>query len=392
MLPENESSPARASAEELRAVMLLRLLPGLSDRRVARLLRAYGTARRALSLPSVEFTRALGKAAEKARSDPALSRRIEEVVRCCRELGARMIPFGAPDYPESLLSLVDPPPILFARGDLSLLARPAVAIVGSRRATAQGRRTTERIAAEIADRGVVVVSGLALGIDGAAHRGALAVEGGTIAVLGCGPDLAYPASHRALFGEILQEGLIVTEFPPGEPAQPHNFPRRNRILAGLSAGVVVVEAAERSGALITVDHALDLGVEVFAVPGSVEAPNAAGSNNLIRDGAHLVTGGLDVLEVLGWGARSSRAGSRGSEGAPDSGPPRDIDSGSDAPGPRSDLSRVRGALGTGPRPVEELVPEVGFPVPRVLAALTRLELTGAAIRSAEGWRRAGQSR
>lgn len=360
--------------EELRAHLLLRLLPGAGDRRVARVLRDQGSGRRALALPGKEFVRALGDAAHVARADPNLRDRVEEILGRCKELGVRVAPLGWAGYPETLRALADPPTVLFLRGDVSLLDRPAVAIVGARRATAAGRRTAERIAAELSERGVVVVSGLALGIDGAAHRGALTAEGGTIAVLGSGPDRVYPATNRSLFRQILQRGLIVSEFLPGESVRPYNFPRRNRVVAGLAAGVVVVEAGERSGALITVDHALDLGLEIFSVPGSVESAQSRGTNHLLRDGAHLATCGLDVLEILGW---SLSTGADRRETPTRSDP---------------ELSRVSGALGPAPRPVHQLVSAVGLPVGKVLASLTRLEMQGRAVRSSEGWRARGYPR
>jgi DNA processing protein len=360
--------------EELRALLLLRLLPGAGDRRIARVLREHGSARRALTLARKDFTRALGSAAFRARSDAALREQVGAALRRCRAIGALAVGLGSERYPKSLLALVDPPGVLFLRGDLALLDRPAIAIVGARRATPIGRRTAERIAAELSEHGVTVVSGLALGIDGAAHRGALSGPGGTIAVLGCGPDRAYPATNRGLFEEILERGLVVTEFFPGEAARPYNFPRRNRILAGLSAGVVVVEAAERSGALITVDHALDLGIEVFSVPGSVEAAQSKGSNHLLRDGAHLVTSGGDVLDIMEW-PRMSPPASGGAEARPG-----------------SELSRVSRVLGPAPQPIHDIVPAVGLPVQTVLASLTRLEIEGRAVRGPDGWRARGYPR
>lgn len=365
---------AHGDPEELRAALLLRLLPGVGDRRVARLLRAHGGARKVLTLPPDLLVRSLGEEAHRAKSDTDLRERVEHVLRRCSELDVHVVTLGSTGYPSRLLALSDPPAVLFLRGDVSLLDRPSIAVVGSRRATAAGRRTAERLGAELSGHGVTVVSGLALGIDGAAHRGALSDHGGTIAVLGSGPDRAYPSANRGLFRQILQRGLIVSEFMPGESARPYNFPRRNRLIAALSAGVVVVEAAERSGALITVDHALDLGLEVFSVPGSVEADQSRGTNHLLRDGANLVTCGLDVLEVLRWPA-SPAAGPPAAEALPD-----------------TDLSRVGGALGPAPRPIHQLVPAIGLPLERVLASLTQLEVQGRAVRSSEGWRARGYPR
>ena len=185
----------------------------------------------------------------------------------CRTPEIEILLWSDEVYPERLGHLVDPPPVLFARGRLDLLSRPAVTIVGSRRSTAYGRRSAEALAAQMALRGITVVSGLALGIDGASHRGALEAGGDTIAVLGSGVDLIQPASHRRLGERVARDGLLLSEFLPGEPARAHHFPRRNRILAALGGAVVVVEAAEKSGALITVEHASRSGAGCVCGPG-----------------------------------------------------------------------------------------------------------------------------
>jgi DNA processing protein len=215
-------------------------------------------------------------------------------------------------YPQALLTTPDPPPVLFAIGRLELLNRPAVAIVGSRNATQQGIANAEGFAEALARAGVTTVSGLALGIDGAAHRGALAADSdaSTIAVVGTGVDVVYPSSHRALTQDIRTRGVAISEFPLRTPALAHNFPRRNRLIAGLSRGVLVVEAALRSGSLITARLAADLGREVFAIPGSIHSPLARGCHRLIRDGAKLVESAQDVLEDLGMQAPAARPRTR----------------------------------------------------------------------------------
>jgi DNA processing protein len=362
------------SAAELRALLVLRLLPGIGDRTALRLLRAQGSASRALALPAPAFAAAAGTGAERARGDGRIHARSDEVLESCARLGIRIVPFGGEEYPRSLLALVDPPPLLFLRGRRPLPGERTVAIVGSRRATPVGRRAAERLGRELSEAGVTVVSGMALGIDGAAHRGGLAGEGGTVAVLGSGPDRPHPPGNRGLFERILHEGLVVSEFPPGEPARPYHFPRRNRLIAALARAVVVVEAAERSGALITVDHALDLGLDVFAVPGSVETPQAAGANALIRDGAHLLTRGEELMEVMGWSA-----------------PPRaKLDALPAAASPEAgageaDIRTIAAALGQSPRSLEQLVEALGISASAVLAQLTRAEIAGTAFRSGEGW-------
>lgn len=207
------------------------------------------------------------------------------------------------DYPAPLLDTADPPPVLFAIGRRDLLGRPALAIVGSRSATHQGAANAEAFARHLAHAGLTIVSGLALGIDAAAHQGALkaAAEGadaGTIAVVGTGVDVTYPASNRALTDAIRSRGLVLSEFALGTPGIAHNFPRRNRIIAGLSRGVLVVEAALRSGSLITARLAAEAGREVFAVPGSIHAPTAKGCHRLIKEGAKLVESAQDILDEL----------------------------------------------------------------------------------------------
>jgi len=204
---------------------------------------------------------------------------------------------GAPGYPQ-LLRAVPSPPALWVRGALAAEDALAVAIVGSRRATPYGLATAERIAAELAARGVTIVSGLARGIDTAAHRGALEAGGRTLAVLGCGIDIVYPPENRALVRAIEARGALLSQFAPGTPALPGHFPARNRTLAGLALGVLVVEAAERSGALITAGFAGDLGREVFAIPGRITSDSSAGTNRLIQDGAKLVSCWQDIVSEL----------------------------------------------------------------------------------------------
>jgi len=382
---------------ETLALLSLRLLPGIGDRRIARLIRHHGSASRVLGLPSDHLREALGAKADQALRAPDLAGRVQAIVDQCEQLQVRCVAMGAPAYPSGLHALVDPPPILFIRGRRPFENERAVAVVGARKATPAGRRMAERLGGELSDAGVTVVSGLALGIDGAAHRGALHGRGGTVAVLGVGPDRAYPAGNRRLFEQILSTGAVVSEFPPGEPARPFHFPRRNRLIAALSRAVVVVEARSRSGALITVDHALDLGLEVFAVPGSVESRASDGTNALIRDGAHLLTSAADLLETMGWdrfpagrlpAEELARSGTS-PIGPAGEGPPGAESRSTPQGGPGDgDVHLVASALGSAPRPVDHLVDELALPESRVLAALTRLELRGAAARGGDGWHRA----
>lgn len=212
----------------------------------------------------------------------------------CRRHGVGVLTPADQEYPERLRHLPDPPDPLFHRGSVEVLARPSVAIVGSRKSTAYGRRVAEALARIAARAGWTVVSGMALGIDGAAHRATLEGGGLTAAVLGSGPERAYPRVHEGLMQRILERGLVVSEHPPGVPPRAYHFPRRNRILAALVSRVVVVEAAERSGALITAGLAADLGREVWAVPGSVFAKGSRGTHALLRDGA------IPVISMEAW--------------------------------------------------------------------------------------------
>jgi DNA processing protein len=211
-------------------------------------------------------------------------------------LGIRAIPFGSADYPSLLTTIADPPPILWVRGPNSPWTAPTVAIVGSRAATPYGLGMARRIATDLVAAGVTVSSGLARGIDSAAHVAVIAAQGRTIGVLGCGPDRIYPAEHGNLARDIERDGAVVSEFPPGVPPLPHHFPLRNRIISGLSIAVVVVEAAEKSGALITASAAAEQGRDVMVVPGPASAGRNRGGHLLIRDGAKVVETAEDILE------------------------------------------------------------------------------------------------
>jgi DNA processing protein len=214
------------------------------------------------------------------------------------ERGIKALTWHDPDYPPRLLQIPDPPPVLYMRGRLAAEDEWAVAVVGTRRASAYGKNVTQRLVTDLAVNHVTIVSGLARGIDGEAHRVALKAGGRTVAVLGCGLDLIYPPEHHNLAREILENGALVSEYPLGTRPEASNFPPRNRIISGLSLGVLVIEAGLKSGALITADYAADQGRDVFAVPGNLFVRSSAGTNRLIQDGAKLVTGAEDVLEEL----------------------------------------------------------------------------------------------
>ena len=237
-----------------------------------------------------------------------LSARANAALARAKHSGIALITWGDPIYPAALSAIADPPPALWVRGTTATLSGPAVAIVGSRAGSPYGLTVAERLAADLAARGIVIVSGLARGVDSAAHRGALAAPGATIGVLGSGADVVYPAEHRSLARDIeAQGGAIVSELVPGTPPQPQFFPLRNRIISGLSRAVLIVEAGEKSGSLITARCALDQGRDVLAVPGNVLSGRNRGGHALLRDGAKIVESADDILEELGMPA-PARAG------------------------------------------------------------------------------------
>src|SRR5262245_39576329 len=285
--------------------------------------------------------------------------------------GARLVLLGDPDYPASLRPIDLPPPFLIVQGEMLREDGLATAIVGSRRATPYGLRVAEQLGGDLGRRGVTVVSGLARGVDTAAHRGTLGAGGRTIAVLGSGVDVVYPPENRRLAVEIAEAGTVVSQFPMGTAPLPHHFPARNRIIAGLTLGTVVVEAAERSGALITARCAGELGREVYAVPGNVSASGSQGTNRLIQDGAKLVQGWEDV--VAEW-PREWRDALRVPALAPGqaAGPP----------GVEPDQRAVLALLGDEPMAVDAVVEQCGLPSSQVSAWLTALELRGLVRRTA----------
>ncbi len=258
----------------------------------ARLLERYGSAAKALAALPTLAARAGGGGTPRIPSDVEALAELE----AGEALGAQLLCSGEPEYPERLAALDPPPPVIWARGRVGLLARPSVAVVGARIASASGQRFARALAKDLGEAGYVVISGMARGIDGAAHEGAL--KTGTVAVLAGGIDDVYPPEHLGLYERLIEDGCVVSESPVGRRAQAKDFPRRNRLISGLSEGVVVVEAELRSGSLITARLAAEQGREVFAVPGSPLDPRSRGTNDLIRQGAVLCEGIDDVLREL----------------------------------------------------------------------------------------------
>ena len=279
--------------------LALRMVPGLGTRRMVQLLDRLRTPQAIFRASQSELT-ATGLAGAVARSI-ASGCSFEEAAgqqEKVRETGACLITLGDPHYPESLRGIFDPPPVLFARGRTELLASVSIGVVGTRHPTPYGVAAAERLSGDLARAGVTITSGMARGIDTTAHKAALAVEGLTIAVLGCGVDVVYPSENRKLSAEIAAKGLILSEFPMASVAFPQNFPIRNRIISGLSAGILVVEGAQYSGSAITARLAIDQGREVFAVPGNITSRMSWGPNLLIKQGAKLVQDWNDVVVDL----------------------------------------------------------------------------------------------
>ncbi len=265
-----------------------------------RLILRFGSPEEVFRAPEVELFRVEGAkpASVKAIKDFggwSLARREADKAL---EKGSDIVTFSDPRYPANLRETHDPPPYLYVKGRLVEGDKVSVAVVGSRKATQYGRQLTKKISGDIAAKGITVVSGGARGIDTEAHKGAIAAGGRTIAVLGCGIDVVYPPENESLFKAVAESGAVVTEFPMGTPPDAANFPQRNRIISGISMGVVVMEAADDSGSLITASCSLDQGREVYAVPGSVDSPTSRGTNSLIKKGAKLVEGPEDILVDL----------------------------------------------------------------------------------------------
>lgn len=367
---------------ELRAALGLAAADGVGAVGFRRLVDRFGSARAVLDRaagssgpePSGEGERSRQLAAAlsaAADARPVDAARLDELA----EAGVRLVSYGLPGYPARLGHLHRPPPVLYLCGPARLPAARAVAVVGTRQATGYGRRMARDLAGGLARAGWVVVSGMAAGVDGAAHRAALDAEGSTVGVLGSGLEHEYPASHRDLYRSMRRQGLLATEFPPEVPPEPGFFPRRNRIIAALADAVVVVQAGRRSGARITADHALDLGREVFAVPGPVGPAASEGVHRLLREGACPATCAGDVLETLGAGGRPAARAGRAADEPAGRLPGRDRLAtvfGGDA----AAAEAVCRALAGGPRHADELAEASGLDAGAAAAVLGRLELEG----------------
>ncbi len=351
--------------------------PGVGSRTCIRLLEHFSHPAELFSAPRAEL-QACGLKGESLSwlCSPDWSA-VEPDLRWLERPRNHLITFNAPDYPALLREITDPPPVLFVHGDPQRLQTPQLAMVGSRNPSVPGRQTAREFARFLASAGLTITSGLAIGIDAAAHEGALeaAGPGATIAVTGTGLDRVYPGRHRELAHRIADEGALVSEFPSGTAPRPANFPRRNRIISGLSLGTLVVEAAQRSGSLITARQALEQGREVLAIPGSIHNPLSRGCNDLIRQGAKLVETGRDVLEELGHLLGGGRDYADSPEDAADV-RTEEMD---------PDYRRLLDSMGFDPVAVDTLIERNGLTPDVVSSMLLLLELDGY-VSSAPGGR------
>jgi DNA processing protein len=346
--------------EQLLPWLRLHLTPGLGRSALIRLIEHYGSPDDALAAtprgwPRLPHLRRGMAALVPAPDDD----RVTQAQRAIERVDGWIRTLWHDDYPELLRHIADPPALLYGCGQLA--AGPTLGIVGTRRPTDFGRGFTEQLARELALAGVTVISGLARGIDSAAHRGALAGRGRTIAVLGCGIDRVYPPENADLYLEIVDRGALLTEYPPGSEPLPGHFPGRNRIISGLSNALLVVEASRDSGSLITAEFALEQGREVMAVPGGIDRPGSYGPNTLIKQGAHPVTEAAEVLQLIGLDGTRARH-----PGGP-SAPPEDLD---------GVALKVHEKLDLTPRYSDELAGECGLTPMELSAILLHLELLG----------------
>jgi DNA processing protein len=358
-----------SSSTRLRAWLTLVQTPGIGPRLLGRLLERFGDVEAVLAADRSGLA-GLGLAVStiEALQNPDEAE-LDRLMAWPEQAGGVVLTRDDPNYPKLLAEIPDAPGVLYVRGDPAVLNDPQLAIVGSRNPTPQGTETTHALAAYLSGCGLTITSGLALGVDAAAHRGAL-TAGRTLAVLGTGLDRVYPAAHLELARRIAEVGALVSELPPQSPPRPENFPRRNRIISGLCLGTLVTEAALGSGSLITARLAAEQGREVFAMPGSVHNPLARGCHALIRDGAHLVETAQDVLAELApaLGAALAR--------------PADVpagEAGEDAAGELpfdADYQRLLAAMGHDPVAADDLIRRTGLPADSVASMLLLLELQG----------------
>jgi len=352
-------------AEETFYWLSLSLIPGIGSTLMRRLLDRFKTPEAVFKASGKELLTVEGlgeRVAEEIRRG-SREKVVQRELSLLGKVGARVITFKDEEYPRRLMDIYDPPTLLYVRGELKKEDELAVAVVGSRRTTPYGRWFTEKVSKELAGHGVTIVSGMARGIDSLAHWGAMSGGGRTIAVLGCGVDVIYPSENRSLFAKIIDHGAVLSEFPMGSRPEGGHFPRRNRIISGLSLGVVVVQASEKSGSLITAGYALEQGREVFAVPGNVGTEESRGTHRLIKEGAKLVESSEDILEEI---LPQWRKGERKTTEEVEASKP--------------DLSEEERVLyellGETPLHIDEMIRESRFDPGKVSSLLVNLELKG----------------
>ena len=341
--------------------LALNFIPGIGPVLVRTLLDRFGGPEHVFkaSRRELETVEGIGERLAALITETDIQGKVRSELKLVEELNASIVTFTDKSYPNNLKQIYDPPPLLYVRGDLQAKDDLAISMVGSRLSSSYGRMITERIAGDMARHGVTIVSGMARGIDSAAHRGALSAGGRTIAVLGCGVDIVYPPENRRLFEEITVHGAVISEFPMSTPPEGTNFPRRNRIISGLSLGVVVVQADSRSGSLITAGLALEQNRDVFAVPGNVGMARSRGTNRLIKQGAKLVESADDILEEI-----LPRFQHQGLE-------PTDV-----KPSLEDEEERVFRIIEDEPAHIDSIIAQTGMDASRVSAILLQLELKG----------------
>jgi DNA processing protein len=332
----------------------LSLVPGLGDGGMRGLLQAFGTPERVFATPYSALIQHVKPAVAERIGQGVDEAALAPLADWLKDQDNGIVTLADADYPQNLLNIPDPPPILYVKGRRALLGHTSLAVVGSRNATAQGASNAEAFAQAVGAANLCVVSGMAHGIDAAAHRGALRTSGSSIAVVGTGLDRVYPAAHRELAHALASDGLLISEFPLGTPPLAANFPRRNRIISGLSLGCLVVEASLQSGSLITARMALEQGREVFAIPGSIHSPQSKGCHHLIKQGAKLVECAQDILDELGHFAATTAAPNR----------------------PAGESHPVLEHLGYDPVDMDSLGLRSGLTIDALSAILLQLELEG----------------
>lgn len=349
--------PLPPAGSEPEAWLSLDLISGLGPEAARRLLTEFGSPAAVLSAPIAGVVPLAGRKAAQAISNGVDRSRLQSALEWLKEECNHLLTIADDDYPRALFEIADPPLVLYLKGRRSLLSAPGFAVVGSRNATPGGVQTAEAFARALSDAGLTIISGMAMGIDAAAHRGGLSGRSSSIAIVGTGLDLVYPARNKLLAHQLASDGLIVSEFALGTPALANNFPRRNRIISGLARGVLVVEAALASGSLITARMAAEQGRDVFAIPGSIHSPFSKGCHQLIKQGAKLVDDAGDILQELDLQTIAPEASAK-----------------ADAAGPEDPLLE---AMGFDPVTIDSLLTRMTLSADAVIARLTELELDGA---------------